>query len=150
VRLLEVVPPSRGVRVAGEVRSNTLVDSPGPRPDEDDGTEQSLCEHADDQPQHADDSTTVVSDCLVRWCHITSDRLSVLQQHHCDARSGSVMHLEDAQRPVAPSNQSPPPFMTHSEAALVSFIVAHQISQDGDSHGAVCSVRIRLPDSEWI
>lgn len=97
VRLLEVVPPSRGVRVAGEVRSNMLVDSPGPRPDEDDGMEQSLFEHADDQPQHADDSTTVVSDCLVRWCHITNDRLSVLLQHHCDARGGSVMHLDTLQ-----------------------------------------------------
>lgn len=41
------------------------------------------------------------------------------------------MHLEDVQRPIAPSNLSPPPFMTHSEAALVSFIVAHRISQDG-------------------
>ena len=61
VRLLEVVPPSRGVRVAGEVRSNMLVDSPGPRPDEDDGMEQSLFEHAD---EHADDTYILRNPCL--------------------------------------------------------------------------------------
>jgi len=99
VRLLEIVPPSRGVRVAGEVRSNTFVHPPCPSPSGDDRTdhvpdddaENGSCDTAHEQAKQAD-HTAMTRDCLVRWCNITSDRLQVLLLLHRDARGGFVMH----------------------------------------------------------
>jgi len=138
VRLLEIVPPSRGVRVAGEVRSNTFVHPPCPSPSGDDRTdhvpdddaENGSCDTAHEQAKQAD-HTAMTRDCLVRWCNITSDRLQVLLLLHRDARGGFVMHPDGDDGANACSNESQHPFMTHSESALVAFIVAHRISQDG-------------------